>query len=508
MSEYNDDLDRGSSRRSDRHRKTGSGRPVVGGGREASASRRRTPPKIDRVQPRSGSAETIRESQRRRRESSRVVSPQVRKRRRRRTLTIAALLVVAMVLGGAAWAWAFVSNLEHNIHPVDINAINSAIGTDTPAPAPGKPFYMVIMGVDTRPGEQVARSDTLMVAYVDPAKKRVTTMSIPRDTRVTIAGRGKAKINEAMQLGGPALVIRTVKQFTGLPITHYAYINFNGFKDIVDAVGGVDIYVPETIKDLQASGNHRTYYYIKKGMQHLDGGHALTFVRARHQFADQDFSRMKNQQAFLKALAKQAMTLTNPFKLPGLAAAVSRNIQTDMALTDITGLALNFRGMDEKNLQSVTMPGYSKMINGISYVEPDMAGMHEFLVKMRNGQPFVAVTHSTEPSVTIKPSMITLTVRNGAGIPLWAQRVSDKLAKDGFKIKDTGNMGQYVYGNTMIVYRTDADSAKAMFMQDALGVGKLVPSRGMYAFTGDLMIIIGKDLDITKFAATAPTRRK
>lgn len=507
MSDYHDDLDRGSSRRSDRYRKTGSGRPVVGGGRQAPASRRRrTPPKIDRVQPRSGSAETIRESQRRRRESSRIVTPQVRKRRRRRKLTIAALVIVALVLGGAAWAWAFVSNLDRNIHPVDINALKSALG-DTPAPAPGKPFYMVIMGVDTRPGEQVARSDTLMVAYVDPTKKRVTTMSIPRDTRVTIPGRGKAKINEAMQLGGPALVIKTVKQFTGLPISHYAYIDFSGFKDVVDAVGGVDIYVPETIKDLQASGNHRTYYYIKKGWQHLDGGHALTFVRARHQFADQDFSRMKNQQAFLKALAKQAMMLTNPFKLPGLANAVSRNVKTDLGLSEITGLALNLRGMDEKNLQSVTMPGYTKLINGISYVIPDDAGMHEFLVKMKKGEQFVTVVHSAEPSVTIAPSMITLTVRNGAGIPGWAKTVADKLTKDGFKINDTGNMGQYVYGNTMIVYRTEADSAKAIFMQDALGVGKLVPSRGMYAFTGDLMIIIGKDFDPSKFGTTAPTRR-
>jgi anionic cell wall polymer biosynthesis LytR-Cps2A-Psr (LCP) family protein len=277
-------------------------------------------------------------------------------------------------------------------------------------------------------------------------------------------------------------VIRTVKQFTGLPITHYAYINFGGFKDIVDAVGGVDVNVPEANDDLQASGNHPSFAHISKGMQHLDGGRALTFVRARHQFADQDFSRMKNQQIFLKALAKQAMTMTNPFRLPGLADAVSRNVQTDLALSDIMGLALNLRGMDDKNLQSVTMPGYSKLINGLSYVIPDDAGLHEFLVKMKKGEQFVTVVHSTEPSVTIRPSMITLTVRNGAG-------------------------GQYVYGKTMIVYRNDADSTKALLVQDVMGVGNLVPSRGMYAFTGDIMVIIGKDFDPKKFGTTATIRR-
>jgi hypothetical protein len=130
MSDYDDDLDRGSSRRSDRHRKTGSGRPIVGGGRQAPGSgRRHTPPKIDRVQPRSGSAETVRESQVRRRQSSRIVTPEVRRRRRRRRLTITVLVVFALVLGGAGWAWAFVSNLGRNIHPVDISAINSAIAS-------------------------------------------------------------------------------------------------------------------------------------------------------------------------------------------------------------------------------------------------------------------------------------------------------------------------------------------------------------------------------------------
>lgn len=504
MSEQ-DDFERGSYRRSDRHR-TGGRPPARAGARPPASGRRRTPPQIDRVQPRSGSAETVRESQRRRRASSRIVTPEVRRRRRRRTLTIAALVVGAMVLGCVGWAWAFIANIDRNIHAIDGSSIASAIGTDTPVPAPGKPFYMVIMGVDMRPGETVSRSDSLMVAYVDPGRKRVTTMSIPRDTRVTIPDHGKTKINAAMQLGGPALVIKTVKQFTGLPITHYAYINFDGFKDMVDAVGGVDIYVPVHIYDRQAAGGTLNAD-IPKGWQHLDGGHALTFVRARHQFADQDFSRMKHQQEFLKALAKQAMTMTNPFRLPGLAAAVSRNVQTDLSLSEITSLALNLRGMKESDLQSVTMPGESKMINGLSYVVADETQLHEFLIKMKNGEQFEPVQHAAEPSVTISPSMITLTIRNGAGVSGLAKTVADKMTADGFNVKDTGNMGQYVYGKTMIVYRSDADSAKAIFVQDTIGVGNLVPSRGMYAFSGDLMIIIGKDFDPKRFGTTPTTRR-
>jgi polyisoprenyl-teichoic acid--peptidoglycan teichoic acid transferase len=469
---------------------------------ERLSSQRRGPSEIRRVEPRTSGAETSREATRRRRQSSKIVTPEVRHRKRRRRLTIAAIVVAVLVLGGAAGAYAFISGISTTIHDM-VNQDQTIVPQLKPV-AVGKPFYMVIMGVDTRPGEGVARSDTLIVAYVDPQRKRVTTMSIPRDTRVTISGRGTAKINEAMQLGGPSLVIKTVKTFTGLPISHFAYINFEGFKDIVDAMGGVDVYVSENIQDLQASGNHRAFYRIYKGWQHLDGGHALTFVRARHQYADQDFSRMKNQQTFMKALVKKAMTV-NPLMMPALATSVAKNVKTDLSLEQVIQLAQNFRGMDDKMFQSVTMPGHPEYIGGISYVVADMDAFRAATAKMEKGELFTAVA-STTTSPTVKPGDITINVRNGAGVTGLAKIVGDKLRKDGFRIKDMANMGQYVYGETLIVFSGDANTAKATAVSGAMGVGKVVKSNGMYRFDADIMVIIGKDFDPKKFGTSTVVR--
>ena len=376
-----DGFSRGGARRSDRHRA------------------KHSPAQAGRVRATSADTDPRRRSAQRGRESWTTVDPGARRRRRRGRLAIVGLVVVVLLLagGGAAYAWfANVSGQLRGTTPAFLN-----IKTDlSKAPAPGKPFYMVIMGTATRPTETTeARSDTLMVAYVDAARKRITTMSIPRDTRVTIPGHGVMKINAAMQIGGPQLTIETVKQLTGLPVSHWAYIDFSGFKDIVDAVGGIDINVPYRIYDIKAANNHPSAALVKKGPRHLDGAHALTFVRAREQFANQDFTRMKDQQLFMKALAKKILSM-NLLSMPGLASSASRNIHTDLSIPQIVGLALNFRGMNDKMLQSVTMPGSPQTIGGVSYVVPDVAGLAALTAKMERGELFTAVPTTGTVSAT------------------------------------------------------------------------------------------------------------
>jgi len=483
---------------------------------------KRTPPpaNITRRQPASSTSESPQEAVRRRREASRMVDPRVRQRRRRRRLTITLTVLVLLIVGVAVGAFAWARNLEGKINRVknSDSALVDALSSDTPR-KPGEPFYMVILGTDTRPEEKVARSDTLLVARIDPQTKRVAMMSIPRDTRVNIPGYGMEKINAAMQHGKEALVVKTVKEFTGLPITHYANINFTGFKDIVNAVGGVTVYVPEKIDDLQAADNHPSARYIAKGWQTLDGQHALTFVRARHQFADQDFSRIRNQQSFLKALVKKASTLTNPILLAGLINAVSEAVGTDMSLSELYGLGRDFRGMPEANLETITMPGSAKFINGLSVVVPDEAAMDKVINRMKTGQPLsgksVVPTSTVSPSgttsantnkpVTVKPSQVTVTIRNGAGVSGIAKSVSDRLTPLGYKIIETGNMNQFVYGTTLVVYK--ADTVKAGMVREALGLGDVVASRSMYSFKTDILIVVGKDWDPAKAGAASSPRQ-
>jgi LCP family protein required for cell wall assembly len=438
-----------------------------------------------------------------------MVDPRVRHRRRRRRLMISLTVLILIIVGTGASAFAYLKDINDKLHPpVAIGKDPDLSLTQANTSIVAKPFYMVLIGVDIRPEEKVARSDTLVVARVDPVGKRVQMMSILRDTRVTIPGRGKAKVNEAMQRGGPGLVIDTVKDLTGLPISHWAVVNFEGFKSIVDAMGGVTVNVPVAIDDIQAASNHPDAARIPEGLQKLDGQHALTFVRARHQFADQDFSRVRNQQLFIKALYKQAMGISNPATLLMLVNAVAGSIQTDMSVLDLASLARVFKGMPERNIESITLPGESKFIGGVSYVVADEAAMSKILSRMQQGYPLTGAepTSTVSPMAGIEPSGITVTVRNGAGVSGLAKGAQDKLVADGFKITETGNMNQFVYGRTLVVYKTE--DKKAGMVRESLGIGDVIAARGMYSFNSDVMVVVGKDWDPKKLGATGSTIRR
>lgn len=469
-------------------------------------------PQGRRVRSAPAAVESPAQAARRRKQSGRFVDPRKRRMRRRRITSIVLAALLLLVVGGGVAAYAFIRSTGDAIRPPQTQIDQIAKVMDKPK-APGQPFYMVIMGEDTRPGEIQARSDTLMVAHVDPLTKKIAMMSIPRDSRVTIPGRGLDKINSAAQIGGPVLTIKTVKLLTGLPITHYVVVDFNGFKSIVDAMGGVVLDVPFRINDAQAANHIRSAQVIEKGVQRLDGAHALTFVRARHQFPSQDIQRIANQQYFLKEMVKQAKTqATNPFKTFAIVNAFARAVKTDMTVQDLAGLAVDFKGMAESDMQTVTMPGPDKTINGISYIIPDLTAMKEIVRKMEAGLPIdpkaSTTAASTAAATTVAPATVQVAVRNGAGVSGLSKGAADLLLKAGFKIPETGNMSQFVYPKTIVVYKTDANKAKAVAVAQALGQGDLVVSRGMYSFVTDVLVVVGKDWDAKKApGAAASTRR-
>jgi LCP family protein required for cell wall assembly len=452
-----------------------------------------------------GSAvESPNQAARRRKQSSRFVDPRKKRTRRRRIISIVLAVVLLLLAGGAVAAYALIRTANDTIHPAQaqIDQIKAALATPK---APGQPFYMVIMGEDTRPNEKsMARSDTLMVVHVDPANKKVAIMSIPRDSRVAIPGHGTDKINAAAQIGGPALTIKTVTQFTGLPIAHYVVLDFNGFKSIVDAMGGVVLDVPVRINDLQAANHIPQAAVIEKGVQRLDGAHALTFVRARHQFPSQDIQRMADQQYFMKELVKQAkVQAANPLKTFAIVSAVARAVKTDMSVQDLAGLAVDFKGMADSDMQTVTMPGGDQTINGISYIIPNISGMKAIVAKMEAGEsidPKAAATalSTSATNAAVTPSTVQVAVRNGAGVSGLSKQAMDILLKAGYKVPETGNMSQFVYPQTLVVYKSDATKPQAVAVAQALGQGQLVVARGMYTFTADVLVVIGKDWDAKK----------
>lgn len=457
----------------------------------SSPRRRRTgdrPARIERLEPATTSGETP-EEQEKRRQRPTPTERRERARKRKKVLLGCAWVAALLTVLAIAAALVFLSDVARRIQPDDEidPAVSAALESDVPEQR-GDPFYMVILGVDNREGETVARSDTLIVARIDPPQQSATLISIPRDTRVEIPGHGRQKINAAMALGGPALVIETVEEFTGLPITHYVEIDFNGFKEIVDALGGVTVDVPQKIQDPKAGNYDPAAYTIYAGEQTLTGAQALTFVRSRD-FPQGDLTRIQNQQIFIKALLRQSLQFTNALRLPSLVNAVANNITTDMSLTELLRLANDMKGMGDDALMTVSMPGEPQYIGGASYVIADEEAFATIIDRVSQGLP-----PEPEPGEEVSlpdPSTITVTVRNGAGIEGVASDAAGRLTEAGFDVGEVGNANQFVYDETLIVYNDDETLAQAV--ESSLGFGKLVASRGMYAFSTDILLVVGKD---------------
>jgi len=226
----------------------------------------------------------------------------------------------------------------------------------------------LLLGLDAR-GGGAGRTDTIMVVNFDPAEKRITLLSIPRDTRVMLKG-SYDKINAAYVYGGVELAERAVEELLGAEIDRYVIMDFRGFVEVVDLLGGVEVYVPE-----------RMYYPaegidLQPGLQILDGEDALAF--ARYRFTEGgDLDRAKRQQELLKSLWRKVFRFGIVTKIPELTGIVREYIETDMTkreMAEMVSLAGDFGSYE---LVAVTLPGESKKVDGLWYYLPGGEEMRE-----------------------------------------------------------------------------------------------------------------------------------
>ena len=217
----------------------------------------------------------------------------------------------------------------------------------------------LLLGVDTNDvSKGGSRTDTMMVCKVDKSTGKISILSIPRDTRTRIRGRQQEeKINHAHAYGGPELSVKAVKDLLGIDLEYYVKVDYQIVKEFVDLIGGVEVDVPVDMKQ----------YNIKKGVQVLDGEKALKFLRFRKGYSDQDLGRIRAQQQFIKAAAKQTLKLSNIGKLPQMIKSYYNNVETNIPLDVILKFAANAKDFDVDGMQMATLPGEPQYINGISY---------------------------------------------------------------------------------------------------------------------------------------------
>lgn len=242
---------------------------------------------------------------------------------------------------------------------------------------------ILFLGSDKRPDEP-ARADTILLVRANGREKTFSQLSIPRDTLVDIPEYGEGKINSAYAYGGPALMISTVEELTGIPIHHYVELDFSGFPPIVDSLGGVEIDVPAVIDSQYPSGTDWTQVHFDAGPQHMDGERALVFVRVR--YSDDDFQRMERQQKFMEALQKKFTSSGTLARMPLIAPDMVGNITTDLSTNDILRLGwTKFRSPGDRNRKFVLV-GTPEYIGGGSYVIVDENQSQTMIREFLSGQ--------------------------------------------------------------------------------------------------------------------------
>lgn len=199
---------------------------------------------------------------------------------------------------------------------------------------------ILLMGGDNRGLEkdEAARSDSMLVASIDPVTKKIHLLSVLRDTFVPIEGHGEGRVNTALALGGPNLAMKTIGNMLGLDIQYYVYTDFEGFKSLVDAMDGIDFYVEKNMNYVDNADGNRYDIHLKKGQQHLDGEKALMYVRFRHD-AMSDFTRTERQRNFLAAVAKELQSVEHIINMKAILDSIQPHIESNLKSMDIFNLA-------------------------------------------------------------------------------------------------------------------------------------------------------------------------
>lgn len=316
----------------------------------------------------------------------------------RATLT----LVVSVSLLGTGYA-ALLNSTFGNIARFSTDQIQNR-----PDPDKGRALNVLLLGSDkgkkvpgSRPGSRLSqdvraakwpsgryRSDTIMMVHIAANRRHVYLVSIPRDTYTMLydhtgTARGRSKINAAFSAYGPNSTIATVEHLTDVRMKHLAIINFNGFKDITRAVGGVEVYIPKSFYDPSQK------VHWQAGKQNLKGKRALQYVRTRYGLPRSDFDRIARQQNFMRALMKKLLargTTRNPVRLTRTLSALTRNIVVDEEWdpADMRALALSLRNTETDDVTFMTAPvAGTETISGVgSIVRLDKVKSHALFAAM------------------------------------------------------------------------------------------------------------------------------
>ena len=330
---------------------------------------------------------------------------------------------------------------------------------------------ILIVGCDEV--ENNGRADTIVFLSISPKTKDVLILSIPRDTRVEIPERGMDKINHAYAFGGEKLISETVSLFLDVPIHFYAIADFNGFVNIIDELGGVEIDVEKEMHYVDKAGGLDINLY--PGKQILDGEKSLQYIRFRHDNLA-DLGRIKRQQKLALAVIEKIMNFNSITKIPQISEEMKGYIETNINVQDAIALANLFKGINQEEFKVETIQAKPIYIKGISYLEPDVEEVRQRIKSL----------------IYSKNSGMKLEVLNGNAMSGVAHRIVKDLEVQGFEVVNIGNADRFDYEKTkIIVYskKVNLDDEFKKLFNDFEIVKENQTDTNL-----DLVIILGKDM--------------
>ena len=286
-------------------------------------------------------------------------------------------MFVAALVGAGIWY----ANVQAQLNNSQVITAELRQTLQEPS-APSDPYYVLLLGTDGRPGETEYRADSIILARVDPIHKRVTMLSIPRDTRVLWKG-SYMKINAVHFYDGANGMVQAVNELCGVHIAHYAEVNFDGLAGITDALGGVTVNVEQYMRDTE---NFSDVVELYPGVQKLNGAQALFFTRVRYAFADSDYTRMRHQRTFIKAMIAQILNTGDPVAIANIVNSTARMVITDLSVSDIISLGTQMIGMNtDKDIYTAYVPSEGTEIDGQSYVIADKDALAKMMKVIEAG---------------------------------------------------------------------------------------------------------------------------
>ncbi|PEJ47254.1 polyisoprenyl-teichoic acid--peptidoglycan teichoic acid transferase TagU [Bacillus wiedmannii] len=286
-------------------------------------------------------------------------------------------IIGVLVIAGGVYAYTVYSNVSSAL-----NAVHKPLDRDKSDKrdkkvdiADNKPISILLMGVDQE-DNGTGRSDSLMLFTLNPKTKSMKITSIPRDSYTEIVGKGKKdKINHAYAFGGIDMSVKTVENFLNVPVDHYIEVNMAGFRDIVDAVGGVDVN-----NDLEFTSRDQ---HFAKGNIHLNGETALKYTRMRYEDPRGDFGRQMRQRQVIQAVIKKGASVSSLASYGDVLKAIEKNVKTSLTQDQMFEIQKNYKDCME-NSEEIQIPGDGhKAADGIWYYYVPDAAKQDITNKLR-----------------------------------------------------------------------------------------------------------------------------